>query len=142
MDESLKDYEVGYGKPPTETRFVKGQSGNPRGRPKGTKNAATIFHEVTREQIQVTENGKRRTIQKVQAIWLQLTNKAVSGDLRAMKEILQWNRVYEEPAEEQLMDSPDAERNEAVMKALVKRINALRSAETPSAAQTAGEQTQ
>jgi len=55
---------------------------------------------------------------------------------------LQWNRVYEEPAEEQLMDSPDAERNEAVMKALVKRINALRSAETPSAAQTAGEQTQ
>lgn len=32
------DYEVGYGKPPAETRFKKGQSGNPNGRPKGSRN--------------------------------------------------------------------------------------------------------
>ncbi len=34
-----RDYEVGYGKPPSRTRFRSGQSGNPRGRPKGTKKA-------------------------------------------------------------------------------------------------------
>ena len=31
------DYEVGYGKPPRETRFVKGRSGNPRGRPRARR---------------------------------------------------------------------------------------------------------
>jgi Family of unknown function (DUF5681) len=31
------DYRVGYGKPPLETRFKQGQSGNPRGRPRGAK---------------------------------------------------------------------------------------------------------
>jgi Family of unknown function (DUF5681) len=37
------DYEVGYGKLPRHTRFVKGQSGNPRGRPPGAKNLKTML---------------------------------------------------------------------------------------------------
>jgi hypothetical protein len=40
------DYEVGYGKPPRHTRFVKGQSGNPRGQPNGPKNVMTMVYET------------------------------------------------------------------------------------------------
>ena len=34
IESSPKQYEVGYGKPPKKTQFQKGQSGNPKGRPK------------------------------------------------------------------------------------------------------------
>ena len=56
------DYEVGYGKPPKHTRFQKGQSGNPKGRPKGSKNMGTLLGEVLAQKVTVTENGQNRRI--------------------------------------------------------------------------------
>lgn len=44
-------YEVGYGKPPKHTRYRKGASGNPAGRPKGQRNLATILAHALEEQI-------------------------------------------------------------------------------------------
>ncbi len=46
---SGSDYEVGYGKPPRHTRFQPGRSGNPRGRPKDTKNLKTDLIEELAE---------------------------------------------------------------------------------------------
>jgi hypothetical protein len=82
--------EVGYGKPPSHTRFVKGQSGNPKGRPKGSQNFATILTRVNRERVKVIENGRTRHITKFEATMLQLVNKAVSGDLNAARELRSW----------------------------------------------------
>src|SRR6516164_11142205 len=58
------DYEVGYRKPPRHTRFNKGQSGNPKGRPGGAKNLSTLLSEALNEPVIVAENGGRRTISK------------------------------------------------------------------------------
>jgi hypothetical protein len=44
-----RDYPVGYGKPPRHTRFVKGQSGNPRGHPPGAKNIKTLLTQALDE---------------------------------------------------------------------------------------------
>jgi Family of unknown function (DUF5681) len=83
-----RGYSVGKGKPPLHTRFQKGRSGNPRGRCKGSKNVATLLAQVLNERVTVTENGKRRTITKREAILKQLANKAASGDYRAMKLVI------------------------------------------------------
>ena len=39
------NYRIGYGKPPKESRFQPGQSGNPRGRPRGAKNKRPALNE-------------------------------------------------------------------------------------------------
>jgi hypothetical protein len=74
--ENKGDYEVGYGKPPRDTRFPKGQSGNPRGRPSGAKNLKTLLSEALNEPVIVTENGGRRKVTKRQAIITQLVNRS------------------------------------------------------------------
>jgi hypothetical protein len=82
------EYEVGYGKPPRHTRFRKGQSGNPRGRPAGSKNLATILAKALDETVVVTENGRRRRIPKREAIVTQLVNRSAQADLKAVQILL------------------------------------------------------
>ena len=79
-----KTEEVGYRKPPEHSRFQPGRSGNPKGRPKGSLNAATVLAKTLREKVMINENGRRRKITKLEAYLKQLVNKAASGDLRAI----------------------------------------------------------
>jgi len=85
--EPAGDYAVGYGKPPRHTGFQKGRSGNPKGRPKGSKNLATLLTEALDEKVQVTEDGKRRRVTKRELVIKQLVNKSASADLRAIKQL-------------------------------------------------------
>ncbi len=89
------DYEVGYGKPPMHTRFKKGASGNPKGRPKGSKNLATLLEKKLKQRVVVTEGGRRRSITKQEAMVKHLVNKAVSGDRPLMQLLLGEMRLLE-----------------------------------------------
>jgi hypothetical protein len=80
---------VGYGKPPRATRFKKGLSGNLKGRPKGSLNVATVFTKTLREKVVINENGRRKTVTKLQAALKQLVNKGASGDLRALRQLVE-----------------------------------------------------
>ena len=51
-----KDYNVGKGKPPKSTRFKPGQSGNPKGRPKGRKNLKTELDEVLNATVMLAKD--------------------------------------------------------------------------------------
>ena len=82
------DYEVGYGKPPRNAGFKKGQSGNPRGRPPGSKNLTTLLNDALNETVTITENGRRRKITKREAVIKQLVNKSASADARSLKILL------------------------------------------------------
>lgn len=87
-------YEVGYGKPPRNTRFKPGQSGNPRGRPKGSKNKRPSLHEERMKDIILDEayrdvtvrDGDRHvTIPMVQAVMRSLAVNAAKGQHRAQR---------------------------------------------------------
>ena len=86
-DAKNEPFAVGYGKPPKHARFKKGQSGNLKGRPKGTLNLATVLERTLREQVVINENGRRKVITKLEAAITQLVNKAASGDAYAMRHL-------------------------------------------------------
>ena len=103
MSQRWPGYEVGYARPPQYTRFRKGQSGNPKGRPKGLQSFARLARQAFNEKIAIKENGERRIITKLQAALKQLANKAASGDAAAIREVLRVQAVIAEiiPAEDQ-----------------------------------------
>jgi uncharacterized protein DUF5681 len=116
------EYTVGHRKPPLATRFVKGKSGNPNGRPRGKRNLASILLGVLFESVTVTENGKRRRITKLEATFKLIVNRAASGDVAATRVLLQ---LF--PSLEQVLAEPDDARSDpaadrAVLANLITRL--------------------
>jgi hypothetical protein len=122
--EKKGDYEVGYGKPPRDTRFPKGQSGNPRGRPPGAKNLKTLLSEALNEPVIVTENGGRRKVTKRQAIVTQLVNRSATADFRAIKILLDIVRDIERQTEPTAPETADfSEADEKVLEQIKARFS-------------------
>ena len=88
MPKDERQFEVGYRKPPRSSQFTKGKSGNPKGRPKGSKNLATIVLWESRQPVRVKGPRGTRTVTKLEATVMQLGNKAAQGELRATREFL------------------------------------------------------
>ena len=86
---SDQSYDVGYGKPPKHSQFKPGQSGNPRGRPSGSKSLSTLLRKALNERIEVNKGGKRIKRSKLDVAIEQLVNKAAGGDLKAFIQLSQ-----------------------------------------------------
>ena len=73
------DYEVGYQRPPKATRFQKGRSGNPRGRPRNRRRDIP-YDTLLGQMVTVREDGRERRVTVAEAFILQLTKKGLEGD--------------------------------------------------------------
>lgn len=83
---SKSSYEkVGYRKPPKTTQFKKGESGNPRGRPKGSRNVGAVLRDVIDQKIQITENGKIRHLPALEVMLRRAFNDAMRSGPGAQK---------------------------------------------------------
>lgn len=76
--------KVGYKRPPVHSRFKPGQSGNPSGRAKGSKNFKTLFNQILKEQVSLREGSNVRKVTKAEAIMRGLVIGALKGDTRSM----------------------------------------------------------
>jgi len=88
---AVEPYKVGYGHPPKHTQFKKGQSGNPKGRPKEVNvhmPVSRIIRQSLSEEVQGQVNGKTRKMTKLAAIIEVQAAKALKGDPRAAKLII------------------------------------------------------
>jgi Family of unknown function (DUF5681) len=77
--------EIGYRRPPRATQFKKGESGNPRGRPKGSRNIGKVLLDVTGQKIAVTENGRTRRMPALEVMLRRLASDAIKNDQGALK---------------------------------------------------------
>ena len=117
-----RDYEVGYGKPPPHTRFVKGQSGNSRGRPRGAKNMKTLLTKALNELVVVTDNGGRRKVSKREAIITQLVNRSAKADFKAIQIVLGLVRDIESDTDLRSSDPTFTEADQQIIQRLQARF--------------------
>lgn len=82
------DEPVGYGNPPASTRFRKGQSGNPKGRPKN-HHREIPYNGVLGQMVTLREDGRERRVTAAEAFLLQLTQKGLAGDSAAARSSLE-----------------------------------------------------
>jgi hypothetical protein len=81
--------DVGYCRPPAETQFKPGQSGNSKGRPKGSKNMLTQLQEILSSKVTVTdESGNKIKMNRLSVILTQTVNKGMKGDMKAVSTLM------------------------------------------------------
>lgn len=96
------DYVVGYRRPPETTQFKPGESGNPKGRPKGSRPVGTLLQDILQQKIAVTENGKTKRIPVLEVMLRRLANDAMRGEQRAIKFLMQLLEQYRDSAQTNL----------------------------------------
>lgn len=89
------DYKTGYKNPPLHAQFKKGQSGNPKGRPRSTKKSIEDdLNKVLSMPIKIIENGKTKYISGREALLKKQFNEAIKGDSRAFKVLIDLDARY------------------------------------------------
>ena len=78
----------GYGRPPKDSRFKPGRSGNPRGRPKGARNLQADLDKTLKKRVAIREDGKLRYASRLEAMLLKLYAQGAQGDTKALSQLL------------------------------------------------------
>lgn len=117
------DYKVGKYRPPIHTQFKKGDGRKRPGRPKGSKNIATLVLEAAREQVTVTIDGKKRRISKQQSAAIQLANAGAMGNEKLLLKFIDLIADIEARAEAaRPSEYPFSEVDKKVIREIYKRL--------------------
>lgn len=123
--DSADDREaVGYGRPPRHSRYKPGESGNRRGRPRGAKSAEATLESLFKQKVTIQDAGGRRKVSAMEALMRALMQRALRGDNRAAKLLLDVQQRLPAP-DAPLSDAPASAEDQAILAAfLAKRRDA------------------
>lgn len=116
-------YGIGYGRPPEHTRFKPGHPGC-GGRPKRQRNLRTVLEETLDERITIREGNRTRSVSKRDAIILRMVNDAVSGNAKALTNLIALMRSHDligQPQDEADLQPFTAD-DEAIIADLLRRL--------------------
>jgi hypothetical protein len=117
------DYKVGKYRPPLHGRFKKGDGRKRPGRPKGSKNIATLVLEAAEAQVEVTLDGKKRRISKKQSAAIQLANAGAMGDPKLLLKFIDLIAEIEAQAEAaRPSEYPFSDVDKKVIREIYKRL--------------------
>jgi len=122
-------YVVGYGRPPTESRFQPGTSGNPRGRRKGSKNLKTLIRKAMTATVSIHEGTKTRRVSKIEGVVLRQLQSALTGDDRSAMAVIKMAMqmgLLEEPTRNAAEDAALSGADERILEQLLARHSAKR----------------
>jgi hypothetical protein len=124
------EYDVGYGKPPKDKQFKKGRSGNPRGRPKGSRNFKTDLMEVLHSSVQLKDQAGSKRVSTQMASLLRLREKALKGDMKALDRLLQLALAYNDDTGDESTIAEVAQSDQSILDGFLEREQ--RRSETPA----------
>jgi hypothetical protein len=130
------DHIARYQRPPRKGQFKPGQSGNPLGRPKGSKNIRTYVNEHLNKKIPIIEGGKTRKAPRAEAIAIQLVNQAAKGEPKGLAAIMSLTREFDAAVGELRPNVLGRAEDAVVLEGIIARIRAGDS--TPSQDSIAG----
>jgi hypothetical protein len=125
-------YTVGYGKPPTHSRFRPGKSGNPAGRRKGVRNFGTDVKRILRVPVKVKEGARSRKVSTQEGALMVLREKALKGDARSLDGLLEYASGYNNDADEIGLAQALSADDQAILDAYKAEITAAATTSTPA----------
>jgi hypothetical protein len=111
------DYAVGYGRPPMATKFKRGKSGNPKGRPKGSRSARAELIEITFGKVPMIVGGRRRYFSRLGAAYLKQWERSIKGDERSTQSFIGLEKALGS-LEEPIPTKPSQERTDELIRQL------------------------
>jgi hypothetical protein len=93
--DDLSEGPVGYGRPPKDRQFKPGVSGNPKGRPKNSRNLKTILQQALTSGVTIREGSSTRRVSKLEGVVLRQIESALKGDGKSALVVLRMAGVVD-----------------------------------------------
>jgi len=118
-------YEVGNKKPPKQFQFKPAQSGNPKGRPKGSTSFEARVQKELSKLVTVNKNGKSVKMSKLDVGVTRLVDRFMTGDLKSTAIIIGLGKRNEKPKTGEEVADAIAMPDEANLEFIVERLKGL-----------------